>query len=66
MIVRVRLDPVLVIDTTAKTATLTLCVPAAAGEGDVTVFSQNVTNLLTADDRRRLRHLLNQTTPDPA
>lgn len=61
MIVTIPLHPILVVDTVAKTATLTLQVPAADGEGDVTVFSQNVTAQLSVDDRRRLRHLLNAT-----
>ena len=51
------------IDTTAKTAIVVLSIPAADGEGDVTVFSQDITAKLSADDRRKLRHLLNKEAP---
>lgn len=60
-LVSVPLTPHLAIDTVAKTAVLRFSVPAADGEGDVVVFSQDVTARLTADDRRRLRHLLDST-----
>lgn len=61
MIFRTVLDTRLEIDTTARTAVLVFTVPAASGEGDVAVFTQDITNRLSADDRRRLRHLLNAT-----
>lgn len=46
------------VDTTDRTVELAFSVPATDGEGDVTVFRQDVTSRLTADERRRLRHLL--------
>lgn len=53
------------VDTQARTATVVLFVPAADGEGNVDVFEQDITGRLTADDRRRLRHLLDA-DPNPA
>ena len=44
------------VDTDPKTVSLVFTVPAADGEGDVAVLTQDVTARLTADDRRRLRH----------
>lgn len=58
MIYRRPLDARVEIDTTAKSVTVVFTIPAAGGEGDVTVFAQDVTNRLSVDDRRRLRDVL--------
>lgn len=58
--VTARLD----VDTTTKAARLVWSVPAADGEGDVEVASQDLT-ALSQSDKRRLRHLLDAKPAPP-
>ena len=45
------------VDTETKKVFLVGFVNAAEGEGDVVVFSQDITARFSADERRKLRHL---------